>query len=129
MTTYVRSSQHVRTTEVETYKPAAGIALTASGGATPGDTSNTLNVRGALSVLLTVDNDQAGSLSTALTASVYTSEDDVVWDNIAYASVVLGAGEVKTIPVTVGMKYLRIVLANGDAVNATVVLPRVVVTY
>jgi hypothetical protein len=105
------------------------IALTVSGGATPSDTSNTLNVRGAQAIMLEVDHNQVGSASTTMTASIFTSEDDSVWDNLAYVSLNLGAAQVKSIPVTVGMKYLRVYLLNNDAANATKVLPRVIVTY
>ena len=133
MTTYARSQQNVRASEIETYEPAAQISLTVSGGATPSDTSNFINVRGAKAIEVTMDHKRgvggADSASTSITLTVYTSPDGSKVDTEAYASMNLGAAKIKTIPVTPGMDYIQVGIVNGDAANATKVLPTVKVTY
>ena len=92
-------------------------ALTVSGGATPTALSAAVDVRGAQTITLQGRNTN----STVLTITAYSSLDGTNYDDTAYASMVLAASQEKTIPITAGVGYLKIYIANGDAVNATAV--------
>jgi len=100
-----------------TVTPQNAVALTVSGGATPSNTSGSIDCVGAIQLTLQVRN----TLSTVLTASVYGSPDNSVFDDQAYASVVLAADQEKTIAIAPGPNYVKVTVVNGDAANATVV--------
>lgn len=95
------------------------VSLTISGGATPSDVSDPVYVEGAEAIALTVDHNLTGSNSTDLDIIIYTSEDGVDFDNISYASMNLGAGQKKTIPITVGPRFVEVKVVNNDGSNAT----------
>lgn len=96
-------------------------ALTVSGGATPSVTSGSLlvggGVRKASAITLTLENDA----STDCDFEVQTSYDNSNWDDDAYTTVNLGANKQRTVPLTVGMRYVRVKATNNDASNATTV--------
>ena len=110
------------------YTPTTDVALTASGGAMPSAQSTVIDVRGSEAILFTVDHDLAGSNSTDLDAVVYTSYDGTRFDTEVYASLNLGVGQVKSVPLTPGPAYLRWVVMNNDAGNATSVRPVITIT-
>lgn len=95
------------------------ISLTVSGGGTPSAETETIDVRTMSALALTCDHNRTGSDSTDLDIEVFTSFDNVKWDNIAYASMNLGAAKVKSIPVQAGVAYAKVKATNKDASNAT----------
>jgi len=100
------------------------VELTVSGGATPTNTSHEVRVAGAYAISIQARN---GS-STDLDVEVYTSPDNVTYDDEVYASMNLGANKEKTIPVTVGPVYMKVKVVNNDNSNATTVTVKVTVT-
>ena len=100
----------------------AELSLTVSGGATPSRETEAIDVRGFTSLALTIDHNRTGSDSTDLDTFVYSSPDGAVYDTTPLVTEsALGAATVKTIAVTSGVCYVKIKVANEDAVNTTVV--------
>lgn len=95
------------------------VALTVSGGATPSDMSDPIDIRGMRTISLQIQNGD----STDLDIEVYTSmTEDGTYDNVVYASEsTLGADKNKTITITPGPNFMKIKLVNQDASNATAV--------
>ncbi len=91
------------------------VALTASGGATPSDTSDFADLRGRRGLSLFAKN----GASTSLTVSVYASPDNVNYDTAPIISFNLGANESITRPINGPVNYVKVTAVNGDAVNAT----------
>jgi hypothetical protein len=103
------------------YRPQDAVDLTASGGATPSNTSGEIRVEDAASLALTVKHNLAGSNSTNLDVYVYSSEDGVDFDTEPYVSLNVGAQQRKTIPITPGVRFIRVKVENKDTSNATTV--------
>lgn len=99
------------------YTPQNAAALTVSGGATPTNTSASIDVSDAVSLTLQVRNTD----STSLLIEVFTSPDDSVYDDKALASMVVTANQEATLLISPGVNYLRVKASNQDAANATVV--------
>lgn len=101
------------------HTPQDQVSLTASGGGTPSDTSVEIDVHGAHHLGLQVIHNYAESQSTDLDVEVYGSMDGAVYDTEPYAKMNVGAGKVKTIPITPGPSRVKVKVANNDAGNAT----------
>lgn len=86
-------------------------------GASSNVTSESFKVALADSLTLKVKNGN----STDLDIEVLSSIDNSDWDTLPYVSLNLGANQTKTVPITVGIRYIKIKLTNNDASNATTV--------
>jgi hypothetical protein len=98
-----------------------------SGGVTPSQQSDDIDVRGAKDILLTLNHNVTGSDSTDLDCEVFASYDGVTYDTDPYVSINVGANTVKSVPITTGPAYIRWKVTNNDAGNATEVRPVVTI--
>jgi len=97
-----------------------GQVLTASGGATPNNTSDAKEVKKCTAIAIQAKN----TASTSLLIEVFGSIDGSVFDDQPYAETTLGATETKTLSITPGPKDIKIKITNQDAGNATTVHTR-----
>lgn len=114
--------------QVIQYAPESDVSLTVSGGATPSEESEAIEVAGISELAVVFDHNRTGSDSTDIDLELYTSLDGVGWDTDPFWGQSLGASKRKTFPVTPpNTRYVKWVATNNDAVNATAVKPVVVV--
>ena len=114
--------------QVIQYAPEGDVSLTVSGGGTPSEESQPVEVAGVTELAVVFDHNRTGSDSTDIDLELYTSLDGSAWDTEPYWGMTLGASSRKTYPVTPpNTRYVKWVATNNDAVNATTVKPVVVV--
>jgi len=101
------------------WTPQDGVSLTVSGGATPSDTSDEIDVHGAHHLGLQVIHNYPESDSTDLDVEVFGSMDGQIYDTEPYAKFNVGADKVKTWPVSPGPSRVKVKVTNNDASNAT----------
>jgi len=109
--------------------PQDEVSLTASGGATPSNTSPAIYCVGCWDLLLTVIHNYTESNSTDLDINIYTSYDGATFDTVPYASLSVTSKCIKTIPVTPGMHSVKVEVKNNDAVNSTKVTTKLTKTF
>jgi len=115
----------VKVSYVPATKVHDAVALTVSGGATPSATSTVIDIAGVKNMTISVINGK----STNLDIVVYCSYDGTTFDTLAYASMNVGASVNKTLAVNTGPAYIKIKIANNDAVNATITTVGLNLTY
>lgn len=82
----------------------------------------------AKSITIQVDTLTQTSPSTSTDFNILASNDGTVFDNVNYAEeLALGADKVKTIPITPGIKQIKILADNNDGGNNSAPLVKVIV--